>query len=67
MADVTLDGELLRYLAMGTTPGQADAAARVVKAASWLRLDARGGLWATHDQLGWQRRIPPLGERMPLL
>ena len=65
--DITLDQPLLRYLATGNAPAHEDEAARVVKAGRWLWLDSRGVLWATHESLGWQQRIPTLGERGPLL
>ena len=67
VADVTLDTPLLKYLATGKPPPVAEAAQRVIKTARWLRLDSAGRLWATHDVLGWQRRIPPLGERLAIL
>ena len=67
VADVTLDAPLLRYLATGKPPPVAEAGQRVIKTARWLRLDSASRLWATHDVLGWQRRIPPLGERLAIL
>ena len=67
VADVTLDAPLLRYLATGKPSPVVEAAQWVIKTARWLRLDSAGRLWATHDVLGWQRRIPPLGERLAIL
>lgn len=39
----------------------------MVRAASRLRLDTRGVLWLCSEEAGWQRRIPPIYERLPLL
>ena len=65
MRDVTLDDHLLEYVATGRPPPKA-AYPRVLRAAAWLHLDSRGGLWAL-EAAGGQRRIPPLGERPGLL
>ena len=65
--DITLDQPLLCYLATGNATAREDETAYVVKAGRWPWLDSYGVLRATHKYLGWQRCIPMLGKRGPLI
>ena len=60
--DLTLDEELLFFLATGNLPANEDSAAQIIRAARFLLLDAEGTLWVFNEG-GWRRRMPCLCER----
>jgi hypothetical protein len=63
--DVTLDTELLKYLAVGEKPGDPAILDRVMRASRFLSMDSSGKVW-TNEGAAWERskrEIPPMKER----
>jgi hypothetical protein len=63
--DVTLDKELLRYLAVGERPNDSAILDRVMRASRFINMDSEGRIW-TNEGAAWERskrEIPPMRER----